>query len=331
MALPGLQAGWAAALLGEAALPSEGRATCEACPMCSGAAPPGRGFGAASKCCTYVPALPNFLAGAILAAEGPGSLQAKVSLRARMADRRCLTPHGVDPSPEEKERYAAVVAAGMFGRDPTLRCPHYLPGSGGCGIWRQRNSVCATWFCRHERGAAGERFWQALERALTAIELELCHHCACVLLAGVEAPADAEEADEVPEWAAFRGREEAYYREAAGLVAAMSPAEVLAIAAEGAGEAIAGLRAAHAALVAGPALDRLVVGTFAEVGREGDEARLLGYSEIDAVGVPAALVDALAAFDGRPTATVVAALAAAGVEVDAGTLRRLVDFGVLVP
>lgn len=330
MGLPGLQAGWVAELLGEAALPSEGRATCEACPMCSEAAPPGRGFAATSKCCTYVPALPNFLAGAILAAEGPGSLQAKVSLRARMRDERCLTPHGVDPSPEEKERYAAVVAAGMFGRDPSLRCPHYLPGSGGCGIWRHRNSVCATWFCRHERGAAGERFWQALERALTAIELELCHHCACVLLGGVEAPAEAA-ADEVPEWAAFRGREEEYYRRAAGLVATLSAAEVVAIAEEGAGEAIAALRAAHAALRAAPDLDRLVVGTFAEVGREGDEARLLGYSEIDAVAVPAALCDRLAAFDGRPTATVVAALAAAGVEVDEATLRRLIDFGVLVP
>ncbi|MEZ4450377.1 MAG: hypothetical protein R3B09_12940 [Nannocystaceae bacterium] len=329
MTLPALQAGWIRAILGDVDLAVERAATCDTCSMCGEAAPPGGAFDPTTKCCTYVPALPNFLAGAILAATGPGSLSARLGLRARMADPRALTPHGVDPTPDEKSRYAALVAADRFGRDASLRCPHHLP-DGGCGIWRHRNATCATWFCRHTRGATGERFWEALGRALTAIELELCHHLAREILDDTPAtPVDDPEA--LPEWESWRGREEAYYRRAAARVAAMTPADVLAIAEPGAAEAIAGLRAAYAAWVDEPAIDRLVVGTFREVERRGGEARLLGYSEIDVVHAPAGLVDRLGRFDGRPTAAVADELAQEGVEVDPATLRRLVDFGVLVP
>ena len=305
--------------------------------MCAGEAPPGRAFAPESRCCTYVPALPNFLVGAILSARGPGALQAQAGVRARMADPRALTPHGLDPTPVEKERYAALVAAGAFGRDPALRCPHHLPG-GACAIWRHRNAICATWYCRHERGAAGERFWQALQRALTAIELELCHHVACALLYPAEPPrapdpadpADPDDPDELPEWAAWRGREADYYRRAWARVAAMSADEILAIAADGAAQAIADLRAAHAALTAPAPPARLLPGTYEVVERRGADARVVGYSEIDAITAPAALIDRLARFDGRPTPVVLADLAADGVLVDDALLRRLVDFGVLV-
>ena len=332
LSLPDLHAAWARALLAGAPLPVERRAECAACPMCAGEAPPGRGFAAESRCCTYVPALPNFLVGAILSARGPGALQAQAGVRARMADPSALTPHGLDPTPAEKERYAALVAAGAFGRDPSLRCPHHLPG-GACAIWRHRNAICATWYCRHERGAAGERFWQALQRALTAIELELCHHVACQLLDPADAPpapADGGDPDELPEWAAWRGREAEYYRRAWARVAAMSTDEILAIAAAGAAQAIADLHAAQAALADDAPPARLLPGTYELVERRGADARLVGYSEIDAIIAPAALLDRLARFDGRPTPAVVADLAADGVTVDDALLRRLVDFGVLV-
>ena len=72
-ALPSLYAGWMDALL-EGPIPAETNATCHDCAMSPPAEEaPGSTFlfKPASKCCTYWPALPNFLVGRILADEDP--------------------------------------------------------------------------------------------------------------------------------------------------------------------------------------------------------------------------------------------------------------------
>ncbi len=65
--LPPLYAGWIDDLLG-GPLPHESEATCEDCAMRpSGPAAAGAlVFAAETKCCTYVPEVPNFLVGRIL-------------------------------------------------------------------------------------------------------------------------------------------------------------------------------------------------------------------------------------------------------------------------
>jgi hypothetical protein len=60
--------------------------------------------------------------------------------------------------------------------------------------------------------------------------------------------------------------------------------------------------------------------------------RLRGYSPYDPVDVPSALLPALAAFDGRPTAAVRAEVTRAhGIALDAPLLRQLCDFEILEP
>lgn len=56
--------------------------------------------------------------------------------------------------------------------------PHYLDEAGGrCGIWKHRKGVCATWFCKHSRGATGRRFWAMLDQLLATVERELTRWC----------------------------------------------------------------------------------------------------------------------------------------------------------
>src|SRR5262249_2756287 len=41
---------------------------------------------------------------------------------------------------------------------------------------RHRESTCATWFCKHVRGAVGLRFWQAVHMLLISAEDALARH-----------------------------------------------------------------------------------------------------------------------------------------------------------
>ena len=40
-----------------------------------------------------------------------------------------------------------------------------------------RNAVCSTWFCKHERGAVGQRFWHAVRDLLIAVEERVALRC----------------------------------------------------------------------------------------------------------------------------------------------------------
>ena len=57
---------------------------------------------------------------------------------------------------------------------------------------------------------------------------------------------------------------------------------------------------------------------------------LTAYSAYHPVTVPAALMDVLHVFDGRPTRKAMTAAAEAGVAIERDVVARLVDMGVLV-
>src|SRR5437762_124874 len=100
-------------------------------------------------------------------AGSPGSRPARVG----------VTPLGLGRPPVHLLLYGHGAPRG-FGRAKTLRCPHYRADAGGaCGIWRHRNAVCATWFCKHVRGGTGQRFWRSLEQLLSIAERELSRYC----------------------------------------------------------------------------------------------------------------------------------------------------------
>lgn len=320
--LPPLYGRWISELLGET-LPEEQAATCDSCVQCGSHAPEGYRFADETKCCTYVPAIANYLVGGALRA---GSLIGRERLLARMKDEpESVTPHGLDATEDERRRYRDILAAERFGRDPELRCPYYLREAGGlCGVWRHRNGICATWFCKHDRGAAGQRFWQALEVLLTAVERELSHWCACTILFD-ETPEAA--GDEAP-WRAWAGREAEYYRRAAELVEALSWSDVQELAGAAIEPQVRALLDAHAAL-RDPIPAHLELGTI-RVSHSGPEtSRVVTYLDTDALEVQNALLELLPRFDGRPTGAVLAELRAAGVEVSPALLRMLVDFELL--
>jgi hypothetical protein len=87
-----------------------------------------------------------------------------------------VTPLGLTPTRRERATYWRTWSGRRIGTTREPRCPHVT--AKGCGIWQSRNATCATFFCLHEDGDAGRRFWATLDDALTVIERELARWCA---------------------------------------------------------------------------------------------------------------------------------------------------------
>src|SRR5689334_13678861 len=170
-ALPQLHGAWFTALTGMPAPASEPKATCGDCVMCAGVERSGSRvtFTPTTKCCTYIPHVANFLAGRALAGAGRGSVLDRVGRRAG------VTPLGLGLSVDDIRRMLGMQS--RFGRASAVRCPHFVEETSGCAIWEARNAVCSTWFCQHERGAVGQRFWHAVRDLLIAAEEQIARHC----------------------------------------------------------------------------------------------------------------------------------------------------------
>jgi hypothetical protein len=220
-------------------IPEESLSTCSHCAMACGTAaqPTEPVFSPNVKCCAYFPGLPNYLLGEIL--DDHESADGRDRIRALIARRIGVTPMGIESSPTYRVLFSA--ATGVFGRSERLLCPYYQRDSGRCAIWRHRDAVCATYFCKPVAGAAGKAFWNAVKQYLLAVEKELCNY---VLLesgfthvfeiatdfhftAGtttIVRAADLEENAPSAEiyrqyWQHWAGREEEFYRHAAAIVA----------------------------------------------------------------------------------------------------------------
>jgi hypothetical protein len=345
-ALPPLYARWADELL-QAPLPDEPHATCDDCAMLPREGEPRPAgqdyFDPVAKCCTYQPALPNFLVGRIL---GDAGVPGRASVEARIDARAGVSPLGL-AMPRDYQAVYHETALTAFGHARRLRCPHHLD-DGRCGIWQHRAAVCASWYCKHERGAVSSRFWrQGIEALLRRVEADLSRHCllaigldsATVLgaLPGLEplqAPAGVP-ADEVDAyqraWGPWLGRERELYAKAAAIVDPLSWADVLAICGPEVRLRAAATRHLYKLVTSWDLPPRLVPGTFTVVGASGDDVKVSGYSPRDPVDIPAATIALLHRFDGRPTASVRAQLEAEdGVALDDEFVRTLADFELLV-
>lgn len=285
-------------------VPGEARSTCEACPTCAPHGP----FHVDVRCCGHVPAQPNFVVGGVL---GDPDAPGRDALRARVAARHGVTPLGLGPTPTE----AAAIAAVPFGSDPALACP-YLD-RGRCGVWRHREAVCATWFCRVDRGEVGQRAQLELRALLQAIERALSRKLARDLGARPEGRGPSA-------WGGWAGREEAYFLACAARASAMSWPEVRRVVGM---EATVRLRALQPALAArlDPALPRGPLWRADRVRERlaDGRVRVRTWSVWDPAVLTAEEDEALDAQDGLAAAD---RLATIGVE----RLRELVDHGVLV-
>ncbi len=354
--LPPLYAPWIADLL-DGPPPRESAATCESCAMCPPAgatAAPDTFFHPDTKCCTYVPEIPNFLVGRILDDPDPALAPGRASVERRIDARVGVTPVGLVRPPVQALLYQHGTPAG-FGHATSLLCPHYRPDAGGaCGIWRHRNGVCSTWFCKHERGATGQRFWQALEQLLAIVERNLARWC--LLEVGVDAtvlaqllPRGADRGAEsgsldaagldgtVSEaayravWGSWQGHEREFFRRAAALVNDLRWADVRRIGGAGV-DAFARVAVdAHHRQGSDDVPERLAVGAFSVVVAGRERVRVMTYSEYDPLELPRLLVDVLPYFDGRPTVEALRRIRAdRNISVQPDLVRRLVDFGILV-
>lgn len=320
-------------------VPAEPAATCDSCAMVH---PPERSaareirFDPTTKCCTHLPETPNFLVGAILQEPDDTRVPARDSVRARIAAGDAVTPLGLRRTPAYLRHYR--LDQPVFGRDPSVRCPHYLLESGRCGIWHHRESTCITWYCKHARGALGMAFWASLRALLRELEEQIAWWCVgrlglhpgAVARYVAHAGSPGAEALAGAAWGAWDARREEFYRRCAAESAAFSWAEIERSFGPGLLAAVNACRAARARLADTSVPERLRSVPIRVLGEDDTGCRVHAYSRFDAQDVPHRIMRQLPAFDGRPYAEVAREIARNGSEPpDLPTLRRLLDFGVL--
>ncbi len=346
--LPPLYARWMDAHLG-GHIPEETRATCTNCAMAPPKGEPmGPGqFDPTTKCCTYVPRLPNFLVGAVLADEDPETAPGRATIEGRLLAGVGVSPLGLarPPAWELVYRHGVVRSDSAFGRTRSLRCPHFLP-DGRCGIWRHREGVCTTWFCRHDRGAVGFAFWEALGAFLNVLERALSYDA--VLALGLDGEALRRVVDGPPAvdgpaldghqsaavrrrtWGVWYEQERELYVATAARIERMNWEEVRRAAGPEAEAHGRHVREAWEALVWRTIPERLRLVTLGSLTIGPEIAAIVTHRGYDPIEVPSRLLPLLARFDGRPTDLVRDELAREGAPIDTALVQRLVDWEVLV-
>lgn len=286
-------------------LPEERTADCARCVMLVENGRPSAdpsAFHPSTKCCTYHPQLPNFLAGRALRAGGV----ARDKVRARLLVPDGLEPAGILPPAPWRTAYEASREV-TFGRDPALRCPFYVDGDLSCGIWEHRNSVCRSWFCRTDAGYPTQRLWRAASDALSRAEFDLADAVATLGRApGRDAPPAA--------W-------ERWYRFCADAVDHARPDAVARVASPRLAELRQRLKEAAAA-VEDPLPD-VVIPSIRAARPDGDGVYLAGYSLFDDVRVDARIFAWLSRLDGHTTWSDAAEALPDGLVVDHDVVAEL--------
>jgi hypothetical protein len=280
---PPLYSQWVQQLLGGRPVPDESRANCSDCAMCK---PPDRitardrVFNPSTKCCTYIPVLPNFLVGGILQDEDPQFAEGK-SLFQREGEKLVVAPSGVEPPWHYWWHYYDK----SFGEVAILRCPYYIDRDGGlCGIWNYRNSRCTTWFCKHDRGIFGLNFWCALSDLLACVEKNLSAWCIRELELQIpEQPSNA--ADSV--WGNWCGREQDFYKQCFHMVSGLSWPEALELSGQQAVALVEDvLKKFQTLMDSGSLPSELRMGNFTSENLEDDAVRIWGYRSYDPIDLP---------------------------------------------
>jgi hypothetical protein len=211
----------------EKEIPGEIFANCRNCPMTASdraemESDISRPFSPDSKCCTFIPRLPNYFAGAVIA--DPEMKTGSDLLRKRISGRRGIFPHGIYPDKKYRLLYEFGRKNG-FGKSSLLKCPYFLPGEFNCSLWKYRESICSTWFCKYLGGEAGRLFWYEIRDFFKLVQEKLMEHAILELGLTVSPPfgedeqLSVEDLDDLPMhpieyqrlWKDWEGREEEYY------------------------------------------------------------------------------------------------------------------------
>jgi hypothetical protein len=349
--LPDLYGRWLQSLL-PYGIPREKRSDCANCPQVN---PHNRSvssdhgaFSADTKCCTYLPELPNYSVGGLLmdGGQGAATVHARIALYPG-----CITPFGL----MRTELYQTIYSATReraFGRAPLLLCPHYLSDGGGtCGVWRHRNHVCATWFCLHERSWLGHSFWVAMRELLGEVERQLSTWCVQGLLGvfgtdviaiqqsrGSAASLAGEITGRSPWpsdarlWKEWATKKCDFFSECARRVSALSWRTVTELIGTVGRSRIETVKAEYEKMLAGTMPDKLAKGTImAAAITDKTLVRLGGPGTFEKVELSLETIRTLEGFDGRPTEEVLAEMPVPARDaLSPDVLLRLLEIGALV-
>lgn len=210
-------------------IPPEPFSDCQNCPMVSSSAEDTDSeqslpFNPETKCCTFTPRIPNYMAGAILSDNDPAMLEGKKRITERIRSGRGIYPNGVYPTPEYTRLYTQR-ASREFGRNSELVCPYFTGGRYNCTIWKYREAICALWFCKHLASARGREFWKVVIDYMKYMQESLINTSAYVCglepvdpygeggRPGYNEPHDAADAGNnyAALWKQWAGHEEEYY------------------------------------------------------------------------------------------------------------------------
>jgi hypothetical protein len=298
-----------------------------------------------------MPRLPNFLVGRLLADDDPDpdATKGRATVEARIEKGIAVTPLGLYRDPVHSLLYQRSPNA--FGQSLALRCPHYIEESGHCGVWRHRESTCATWFCKFVRGAVGMRFWQVVRQLLHAVEENLAQWCVQELDVGTAAlqllfpppkhPSttsfDGSQLDGVADrlrytaiWGNWAGREREFFKASASLVNPLTWDDVLAICGPEIQIFARLTQEAYSNLLSTDLPPVLQVHAFKAAHTGPGYSYITAYNGFDPLKLPKSLLDVLHYFDGRPTGEVLRSIEAEkNLKLNQSLLRKLVDFGIL--
>lgn len=213
----------------QSVIPPEPFSDCLNCPMISSPADDTDSeqslpFNPETRCCTFTPRIPNYMAGAILSDDDPAMGEGRRRLKERISSGRGVYPNGVYPTPAYTRLYVDK-SPREFGRNKDLLCPYFTEGKYNCTVWKYREAICALWFCKHLAGARGREFWKAVIDYMKYLQESLINVSAymCGLepvdpygeggRPGYTEPSDIAEKEKryTALWKAWAGHEEEYY------------------------------------------------------------------------------------------------------------------------
>jgi len=206
-------------------------------------------FAPDTKCCTFMPRLPNYLAGAFFCDADPAIDQGRDFLRKAILHRKGIFPHGIWPTKKYRMLYDVGRMDG-FGRSRYLKCPYFLDSDYNCSLWKYREAICATWFCKHIAHKTGKELWAAIQEFIQGVQYQLILHCIRELGAPAIEPygennnISLEDMDDMPmhpaeysqRWGLWEGKEEEFYMKCFMLVKKMKRAELAELCGEPADE-----------------------------------------------------------------------------------------------
>lgn len=330
-------------------LPTEQKATCGSCAMCPPRDAPASSaevtyFRPDTKCCTFEPRLPSYLVGAILADERPDLAEGRRRVRAKIASRVGVTPQWLAP-PAKRDVLFNASWRSAFGRSLLLLCPYYERDHGLCTIWRHREAVCSTFFCKHDAAADGAQLWKSVRSLVGYVELAVSKHVTRALMPGYTPPVDRgltlEDLEDRPPredtyaalWGAWVGREEELYLQAYERVRGLDRREFQAILADAEYETRAeAMKAAHRT-VESPALpERLAPSPTLDPRPTEGGVLVATYSRYEPLLLTEALHEVVQAFGGGGTVAEVRERLRREQEIDVpeDLLQSLYQYRVLV-